>query len=505
MDNASSAPHKGADPHGWRHDWQRDYFLWIPLLLVTWLLAWKFQDPFISDWDGFDYTVYSVQNLPSPLGLGRALFLGLNHLLWEVSHHLFGIPFERAYQVFRFGVIAQSGPATVGVYALCKELTADRRAAAFSAAIVASSPFFITYSGRVMGEIPALLLLVWALWWMFRSLRTQKEKSFLIAALMVGISANVREFAIFYLWIIPLVARFSGLRIRIGLIAAALAVLGAISGAVFWALYAPDYFLPAVIKWWILSAKERKIHNISGNFLFLRTYAYQCSCVATLVAPFALVWLWRKPRLRPLFLLGIAGLIANLVLLLNHDLVVNPRYLLTGFLGLAAVSGWCLSELLRWRADLAGGVLIILAFLSIGLHIQLGKENYDYEWNARAARRYLSRIEFLPSNSVFIVGARSPLVNFYVGLGARSDWKTIQPGSNWPDEKLGTVINGYLAAGRPVFVDFDRDLWLPGERNARREEIGLEMIRRQCQLELIHDQLYRILRRRDPDPRLGRN
>lgn len=482
-------------------DWKADYAIWIPLLLVSWRLAWKFQDPFITDWDGFDYTVYAVHNSPSPLGLGRALFLAYNHVLWKIGHGLFGIPVEHAYLVFRYGVIAQAGPAVVGFYALCKELTASRLAAALSASMIALSPFYIAYSGRVMSEIPAFLILSWSLWLLFRSLRNANTRGFLAGAALVGLSVNMREFGLFYLWIIPVVAHFYGLSWKRSLVGLAIAVVTALSGFLLWAAFSPEYYLPAVVKWWTLSAKERRIHNVtSENFWFLRTFSYQCSCAATLTGPMALVWLWRKRALRPLWLLGIAGLAANLVLLLNHDLSVNPRYVLTGIFGLSAVSGWALAELFKVRADVAGGVLILLVFLSAGILINLGKENYDQEWNARAARRYLSRIDYLPPDSVFIVGARTPLINFYIGLGARPDWQTIQPGSGWPDEKLASVIDGYLAVGHPVFVDFDRDLWQTGRRPTRREEIGLEMLRREYQLELVHDNLYRIISHRAPSP-----
>lgn len=490
METTPSAPSPGADVH----DWTVDYVIWIPLLLLSWRLAWKFQDPFISDWDGFDYTVYAVQNLPSPLGLGRALFLGYNHLLWKLAHSVLGVPVEQAYLVFRYGVIAQAGPATVGVYALAKELSASRLAAALSASMMALSPFYITYSGRIMSEIPALLLLAWSLWFMFRALRTGNSKGFLLGSFLVGASANMREFAVFHLWVIPVAARSFGVSWRRALSGLALAAIGAVGGAILWAICLPKYYLPAVVKWWTLSAKERRIHNVtSENFWFLRTFAYQCSCAATIVSPFALVFLWKRREMRALWLLGLAGLIANLVLLLNHDLSVNPRYVLTGMLGLAVVSGWALAELFTFRADLAGGVMVVLAFLTASVLIQSGKDNYDQQWNARAARGYLSRIDFLPANSVFIVGARTPLINFYIGLGARSNWQTIQPGSGWPDERLGSIIDDHLAGGRPVFVDLDRDLWQVGERPTRREEIGLEMIRREYKLELVQGQLYRIL------------
>src|SRR5262249_51626345 len=121
-------------------DWKRDFYIWLPLACVSWMLAWRLQDPFISDWDGFDYTVYAVQHRASALGLSRALFLAYNSALWEIAHHWFGLIPEKAYFVIRYGVIAQAGPVTVGVYALCKELTASRLAAFFGALIVLSSP-----------------------------------------------------------------------------------------------------------------------------------------------------------------------------------------------------------------------------------------------------------------------------------------------------------------------------------------------------------------------------
>ena len=478
------------------HNWTWDYLLWIPLALIAWRLAWKFQDPFISDWDGFDYTVQAVVNQPTPLGLGRAIFLGYNHWLWEIAHRVFSVPVEQAYIVFRYGVIAQSGVAIVGAYAAAKELTASRIAAVIAGAILVFSPFFTVYSGRVMSEIPGFLVFFWALWWMLRSLRLGQKNQFLLAALLFGVSVNLREFAIFYLWTIPVLARCYRMKWIDGFVALALACAGALAGFTFWAIYSPDFYLPAVIKWWKLSASERRIHNVSSaNFWFLRTYAYESSVAGTVIGPIATVFLAFRRELRPLFVISLAGLIAGLVLLINHDLSVNPRYLLTALPGLAFASGWAISEIAKWRADAAMGILLILAGLQVGLYTQLGKERYDQEWNARAGRAYLSRIGSLPANSVFIAGSRTPLVNFYAGLKARPEWESIQPGSAWPDDRLDEVIRTYLAEGRPVFVDFDKDLWNPGARESAREVIGLEMIRREYELAPVNGSIFRIVRR----------
>ncbi len=467
-------------------------------MLVSWWLAWKYQDEFISDWDGFDYTAYAVRGWPSTLGLGRSLFLGYNRLLWEIAHYWFNTPPEHAYLVLRYGVIAQSGPATLGVYALSKELTASKLAALFGALLVAASPFYIIYSGRAMSEIPAFLLLSWSLWWMIKSLRLGQTNRFLIAAYLVGLSANLREFALFYFPFITLAARVYGRSWRLGLTAIALAVFGALAGMIFWTIFKPELYWSEVIKWYALSVKERQVHPVSSdNFQFLADFAYNCSSAIALITPLALIWLWSRKRLRALFLYGCFGLLANLVLLANHDLPVNPRYLLTGLLGLAAVCGWCLAELTKCYRVWAAPLLIGLIALSKGTYNQMAKDLYDQQWNARAAKNYVSRVDKLPWHAAFIVGARTPLVNFYYWVGARPYWKTISPGSGWPDDKLDKAIDDLLAAGRAVYVDFDPELWQQGLRAEDREGAGLEMIIRDYKLEHIHDLFYRIVER-DP-------
>ncbi len=481
-----------ADPHGWI----RDFYIWLPLACISWWLAWKYQDQFISDWDGFDYTAYTVQHRPSALGLGRTLFLGYNYALWEFASRWLGAPPEHAYLVIRYGVIAQSGPAIIGIYALCKELAASRLAALLGALIVAASPYFIIYSGRGMSEIPAFLMLGWSLWWMLRSLRRGKTGRFLIAACLVGLSANIREFALFYLPLIPIAARIYGLKWRLGLLALAIAAASALAGMIFWNYYDHLYWY-AVATWYQLSAQERKVNPVTiANFRFLADFAFNCSCTAVIIAPLALLWLWSKPRLRVLFAFGLLGLIADLALLANHDLLVNPRYLLTGLIGLAAVCGWCLAELILWRRVWATPLLIGLLTLTKWTYDHMAKELYDHEWSARAARAYIEKIERLPWNSGFIVGARTPLVHFLAGVGARPYWRSITPGASWPDDKLDKAIDEFFYAGRLIYVDFDPELWQAGARGRSRELAGLERIKREYRLEHVRDSFYRIVERR---------
>lgn len=469
----------------------------LPLILASWWLAWKFQDKFISDWDGFDYTAYAVRGWPSTLGLGRSLFLGYNHLLWKIAHYCFNTPPEEAHLLIRYGVIALGGPATAGVYALCKELTANRLAACFGALLVAASPYYIIYSGRAMSEIPAIFLLSWSLWWMLSSLRLGHSNRFLMAAYLVGLSANIREFAVFYLLFVLLAAPIYGRRWMLGLAAFALAIFGAVAGMIFWTIFMPDLYWNEVFKWYALSAQERQVHPVrSKNLLILAEFAFVCSPAIAIIAPLAFIRIWARGKLNQLFLFGCLGFLADLALVANHDLPVNRRYLLTGLLGLAPVCGWCLSELIKSYRAWAAPLIIGLTVLTKTTYDQMAKELYDQQWSALAAKRYVSRVENLPWHSAFIVGSRTPLINYYYWVGARPYWKTISPGSGWPDHKLDEAIDDLLIAGRVVYVDFDPELWQLGLRSENREGVGLEMIRNEYELEHLGGSFYRIAVRR---------
>src|SRR6185436_17018581 len=121
---------------------------------------------------------------------------------------------------------------------------------------------------------------------------------------------------------------------------------------------------------------------------------------------------------------------------------------------------------------------------------------YDQNWTARAAQGYSNKIADLPWNAAFIVGARTPLIHFYNGVGARPYWQAIAPGAPWPDEKLSEKIDDLMMAGRAVYVDFDPELWQPGAREKSRESVGLEMIKHAYELEHVREQIYRIVKRR---------
>ncbi|HYJ47546.1 MAG TPA: glycosyltransferase family 39 protein, partial [Pyrinomonadaceae bacterium] len=136
---------------------------WVVPAMVALVLALLLIDPFIGDWDGLDYTLSSIQGRPSSMALGRSLFIFTNHAAWRAAHTLFGLSTENAYLLFKYMVVAESPLAVAACWALAREVTGSVRAATVAALLVATSPFFVIYSGQVMTEIPSLFLLATAL------------------------------------------------------------------------------------------------------------------------------------------------------------------------------------------------------------------------------------------------------------------------------------------------------------------------------------------------------
>src|ERR1043165_2668614 len=176
---------------------------WIVPTLVALTLALIFCDPFIGDWDGLDYTLASIKGSPSSMALGRTLFIYTNHAAWICAHSLFGLSIENAYLLFKRLVVAESPLAIIACFALAREVTASVRTATVAALLIATSPFFVIYSGQVMTEIPALLLTALALTVYLRGVRSESVWMMCAGAFILGAGVNVRETVVFYaLWLI---------------------------------------------------------------------------------------------------------------------------------------------------------------------------------------------------------------------------------------------------------------------------------------------------------------
>ena len=58
---------------------------WLPPTVLSLILGLIFVDPFIGDWDAFEYTLGALRGAPSSMALGRSLFIFYNHGLYLIA------------------------------------------------------------------------------------------------------------------------------------------------------------------------------------------------------------------------------------------------------------------------------------------------------------------------------------------------------------------------------------------------------------------------------------
>src|SRR4051794_20097982 len=104
--SAASAVPRHARPFSAGSVFLRAYPFWLGPALLALALTLIYLNPFIGDWDGLDYTVFSLRGEPSSMALGRSLFTLFNHGLFKLAHTVFGLQPEHAYLLFKYAVVA---------------------------------------------------------------------------------------------------------------------------------------------------------------------------------------------------------------------------------------------------------------------------------------------------------------------------------------------------------------------------------------------------------------
>src|SRR5437868_5440938 len=141
----------------------REYLYWLPPALIVLVLSLIYLNPFIGDWDGLDYTIFSLHGRPSSMALGRSLFTLFNFGLFKFAHALFDVRPEQAYLLFKFAVVVQTPMAVIACWLLARDLSGSRRAATIAALLIATSPMLVIYGGQVMTDVPSVLFTAAAL------------------------------------------------------------------------------------------------------------------------------------------------------------------------------------------------------------------------------------------------------------------------------------------------------------------------------------------------------
>jgi 4-amino-4-deoxy-L-arabinose transferase-like glycosyltransferase len=514
---------------------------WLPPALIALMFAILFRDPFAGDWDALDYTALALRGMPSPMLLGRMLFIFANRLAFEIAHALFNLPKEQAYALFKWLVIIESPLVVILVWQFTRRLTNRAQVATLAALLVALSPIFIFYSGQAMTEIPSLLLLLVALIIHLRGLQERRAALVVAGAALLGLGVNVRELALFYgAWLViaPIVFSFKN---QAGLGVYESRSLG-VSGETLFDSETPrpkdsetllirvrqhssaaDFplilisclvfcicaFLPFAVwfafdiknyrAWWLAwhetSVIEQSFHPVAlANFKTLFLYFFITAPLILLVVPFALFDEWRRNHGSVLLALGAFGLCVNLMLILHYSVTINPRYMLTGLPALAPLAASFLlhrAERFFQNAKRAFASIVILIFI---INIIVGALCLPAARHAHAHHQmtaeYLKRLQLLPSNAVIIAGGQSVAIGYWRGLGA-GEWETISTGSGFPNGHLRETIENYLRANRRVFLDADPRLWTTrGWQGAEtREVVGLQ---NQFHFRKISDTIYEL-------------
>jgi hypothetical protein len=447
----------------------RAWSWWLPPALGGLALVIYFLDPFIGDWDGLEYTMYSLWGYPSSMALGRNLFIFGNHLLWVIAHSLFNIGPEQAYLIFKFAVVAQAPLAVIACWVLARDFTRSLYAATVAALFVAFSPVFVIYGGQVMTDVPSVLLVAVALIVHFRGLQQHSISKVLIGAALLGLGVNLRETVGFYLpWLVlaPFVCGWKFRRRELFYVGLSCAVFFLLAGAWFsyWFLTDPHYRY--VWSGWRESMREESTRHpvaISNLKPYLMYFGISAPLVF-LTIPFAPIREWALRRLSPLLLLWLVGLLANVLLFFNYSTTVNWRYFLTG---LPALSPLAADYLIRALTQKYGSVsfafrccvgVILVVALAFGVYMKpISREFVEKRAMTRDYRHVLLK---LPRDAVMISGAQTIAVKYWAGIGS-GDWSAIGTGGGWLGNKLVPTIQEHLDEGDRVFLDADPRWWSP--------------------------------------------
>jgi hypothetical protein len=441
---------------------------WIIPALIALALSLIFTDPFIGDWDALDYTLISIDGRPSSMALGRTLFIFANHGAWRAFHTFFGLSTENAYLLFKYMIVIETPLTIIACWTLAREVTASLHAATISALLIATSPFFVIYSGQVMTEIPSLLLLALALVVYLRGVRKGRLSLMMLGALLLGAGVNVRETVAFYaLWLIlaPLACGWKLKRREMARVALSVMVFLVVSFGPFayWFLSDFEGYRAAWYGWRESMNMEAARHPFTTrSALAFLVYFFLAAPLVFVALPVAALKQWRARRFSLMLALACVGLLATLLLLLNYSTTINWRYFLTGLPALAPLVAdyFMRSEIIKLkgarRAFLSVVACVACVALVLGFFLKPSRDKFTAQH--AAMKEYRGRLMIVPPDAVMISGAQSIAVTYWRGIG-KGGWDVIGAGSGWPGNELASTIEKYLAENRRVFLDMDSRFW----------------------------------------------
>jgi len=452
-----------------RSEFIRNYAYWLPPALLALLLTLIYLNPFIGDWDGLDYTIFSLHGRPSSMALGRSLFTLFNFALYKIAHLIFGVGPEHAYLLFKFAVVVATVLAVIACWVLARQLTGSVRTATLAALLVTLSPIVVIYGGQVMTDVPSILLTATALAVHVRGMKTKQVWLMLAGAALLGLGVNLRETAGFYFpWLVvaPFVAGWKFDRRTILAITASLAVFVVVALGPFliWFATSPTYRVDWYV-WLHSTEREAERHPIGlANLRPFIVYFFLSAPLVSVAFPFAAWREWRHRGWTLLLLAAVTGLFTTAMLFFNYSTTINWRYFLTGLPALAPLAADYYMQVQgkRFGDERRGFVMAIvgIALVAAVMGVLIGPRSNEYMNRLALAKTYDEQLKKMPRDAVVIAGAQTVAVTYWRGIGL-GEWDWIGVGAGWPKDLLKTKIDEHLQAGRRVFLDADPRWWLP--------------------------------------------
>jgi hypothetical protein len=462
---------------------RHQYLYWLTPALVALVLTIIYLNPFIGDWDGLDYTIFSLHARPSSMALGRSLFTLFNFALYKFAYAVFGVQPQHAYLLFKYAVVIETPLAVVVCWVFARDLTGSVKSATLAALMIACSPILVIYGGQVMTEIPSVLLTAAALVVHLRGLKrsgmgvspidqAQDARAtclILAGAALLGLGVNLRETVGLYApWLIfaPFVGGWRFDRRRVAIVASSLVVFAIVAFGPFaiWYQASPAFRLD----WhtWLSSMQdEASRHPISvANLKPFLIYFLMCAPLVTVGLPFAGWKEWRERGFTLTLLAAVTGVLATVTLFFNYSTTINWRYFLTGLPAMAPLAGdfYARIQARRFGNERRGFVTAIVGVSFVGalMVVLVPPAGNEYFNRLAQAKTYDARLKLIPRDAVVIAGAQTVAVQYWRGIGL-GEWDWIGVGAGWPAGQLESKIDEHLKAGRRVFLDSDPRWWLP--------------------------------------------
>ena len=426
----------------------------------------------LSDWDSWDYAAQALMGQSSDLLLGRWWFIAFMRVMHLLAVDVLRMDRLDSYLVMQLAsALCMSGAVVAGM-AWTRRLTKSANAEMFFALMVVLGPMVGVYSAMVMTESPTLLLLALALLAWDQAIEATKRRWqwALAAGLALGIAVDMREQAgLLAAWFV--VTALQDPRRRLGLLLVGVGGtvltlgIGVLGG---WAWYPSQWgktYFQNMDSWYKAMARERSEYKVDlwVNVKWLAMFSVMAQPVMTFC--FIPAALWTLIRIRKAG--NLAALLASIVpyvviLLINHDLLVNPRYIIPVAFMATPIVAWALDDLLVGykrlvRLRLAGTLLAVAGGGALALLLGW---NSVWEYSIKTADRreqaYKAMLQ-LPENSVVIAGPSTPVAYYLNRIGEKHF--VVIGGWDW-QKNLESKVNSGFDEGRKIYVNMDKTDWV---------------------------------------------